>query len=69
MKDLTDDCIFPFGAHARDKRKMEHVPVRYLHWVWHNCDPSGDVERVKTYITQNIEALKQEDKDLIWKNL
>jgi hypothetical protein len=63
---LTDKSIFPFGKHARDKRKMKHVPVRYYHWVWHHCEPSPDVDRVKEYIRTSAEALKSEDEDLIW---
>lgn len=46
---------------------MEHVPVRYLHWVWHNCDKSPKNEMVFEYIEENLSVLKDEDKDLIWK--
>jgi hypothetical protein len=42
------------------------VPVRYLHWVWENCDPSPDVDDVREYIEENFSVIKSEDKDLIW---
>ena len=65
MKELTDDCLMPFGKHKGVK--MMHVPASYLHYLWQN----GMKNEVKTnsvaaYIEDNISVLKTENKDLIW---
>jgi hypothetical protein len=65
MAKLNDQSPFPFGKAHKD-REMEKVPVRYLHWVWENCDPSPDVDDVREYIEENFSVIKSEDKDLIW---
>lgn len=65
MNILHDDDKMPFGKHKGIP--MQDVPTNYLHWLWHN----GLKQQVKTnqvaaYIQENIEALKQENSDLIW---
>ena len=42
------------------------VPVSYLHYVWHNFS-GKHTESIKEYIKNNLDALKMENKDLIWK--
>jgi len=62
---LTDTSLFPFGKFKG--KLMQDVPVQYLHWVWHNTNATpGNGEDVHTYIKENIDALKLENKDLIW---
>lgn len=61
---MKDDDRFPFGQHKG--RRMKDVPVRYLHWVWENCESSEKVDPVRLYIKENLEALQTEDEDLIW---
>lgn len=65
MAKLNARSPFPFGKAHKD-RQMEKVPVRYLHWVWENCDRSADVDDVREYIVENYKVLKEEDEDLIW---
>jgi hypothetical protein len=65
MAKLNAQSPFPFGKAHKD-RPMEKVPVRYLHWVWENCDPSPDVDDVREYIVENYKVLSEEDEDLIW---
>jgi uncharacterized protein (DUF3820 family) len=60
--ELDDMSPMPFGKFKG--KKMKDVPVDYLHWLWHEgCRHSG----VKSYIERNLDALKMENKDLIWK--
>jgi len=66
MKTLQDSDLMPFGKH-KDK-KMEKVPVSYLHWLWFE---GGKKEEVKTcpvaeYIFRNNNSLKAENINLIW---
>jgi uncharacterized protein (DUF3820 family) len=60
-KALSDTDPMPFGKYK--KQPMHDVPVDYLHWLWNNNLNEGPV---KEYIKQNLNALKQENKDLIW---
>lgn len=63
---LTDDSQFPFGKHKG--KPLSDIPVEYLHWFWHNgtCF-NQDANDVKSYIQENMDALKEENDDLIWK--
>lgn len=63
---LTDEDKMPFGK-AHKGVRMEDVPASYLHWVWYNC-PTGnaDLQAVRDYIFRTMDALKEENKDLIW---
>lgn len=62
---LTALDTFPFGKFTG--MLMQDVPVSYLHWVWHNISPTdSNKQRVLNYIKENLNALKMEDKDLIW---
>jgi uncharacterized protein (DUF3820 family) len=60
-KALSDTDPMPFGKYK--KQPMQDVPVDYLHWLWNNNLNEGPV---KEYIKQNLNALKQENEDLIW---
>lgn len=63
---LTDTCPMPFGQKYRGVA-MQDVPVTYLHWIWENVgDGTWQVAEVKEYIKNNLDALKLENKDLIW---
>lgn len=55
----------PFGKHAG--QAMQDVPASYLHWLYHNSEfyNKQGIE-IKEYIEQSWDALKLEDKDLIW---
>lgn len=56
----------PFGKEHRGT-PMQDVPVDYLHWVWHEASYGKGLEQVKNYIANNLDALKMENKDLIWR--
>lgn len=58
---LDDNSKMPFGKYKG--LLMSDVPVNYLHWYWHNGDKRSDVGE---YIKENLDALKMENKDLIW---
>lgn len=58
---LDDTSLMPFGQYKGTP--MSDVPVGYLHWYWHNGEPTHSVY---IYIRKNIDALKMENKDLIW---
>jgi uncharacterized protein (DUF3820 family) len=60
-EELHDDSPMPFGQHKG--QPMEKVPVKYLHWLFHQgCNHIG----VSKYIRENMTALMEEDEDLIW---
>ena len=56
----------PFGQYK--DVKMQNVPTQYLHWFYTNCVVINGTpgERVLGYILENLDALKQENEDLIW---
>lgn len=58
---LQDDTPMPFGKYKGIP--MQDVPVNYLHWMWHNTDKRTSLGE---YIKNNLDALKLENKDLIW---
>jgi len=62
---LEDTSPMPFGKFKG--KPMQDVPVSYLHWLWHNINPptNSNVD-VLEYIKENMDALKMENKDLIW---
>lgn len=60
---LQDDSLMPFGKHKGIS--MQDVPVTYLHWLWHN-GAKNEQTSVAIYIRTNLDALKTENKDLIW---
>ncbi len=62
--ELTDTSPFPFGAHKN--KPIQDVPVNYLHWLYHNAH-GKHTEPIKEYIKKSLDALKLENKDLIWK--
>lgn len=72
---LTDKSIMPFGKEGIKGVRMEKVPAKYFHWLWHNgiqtapMDTKPNPHRVAVYeyIRDNMKALQQEDNDLIWK--
>ncbi len=62
---LTDTSPMPFGLHRGTP--MQDVPVSYLHWLWHQLVPnSSNTLAVKEYIEENLNALRMENKDLLW---
>lgn len=63
---LTDTSPMPFGKHRGIP--MQDVPVSYLHYLWTNGmfnDHRGQ-NQVADYIFENLNALKLQNKDLIW---
>lgn len=65
MKALEDTDLMPFGKHKGIP--MQDVPASYLHYLWTN-GMSGDRDSaVAEYIRQNLQSLKQEHPDGIWK--
>lgn len=63
-EDLTDLSPMPFGRYHGEA--MEDVPAAYLHWLWENGKKFELWCPVARYIRANIDALKQENRDLIW---
>lgn len=61
MTKLNDDSLMPFGKYKG--LQMQEVPVEYLQWYYHN----GSDGNVKQYIRDSLDALKMENRDLIWK--
>ena len=65
---LRDTDPMPYGA---DKGiPMQDIDVQKLHWHWHKyaARATGDTPQaqVGAYIRRNLDALKLENKDLIW---
>lgn len=52
---MDDNSLMPFGKHKGEK--MANVPSEYLIWCYDQEWCRGDV---KSYIQQNLDALKQE---------
>lgn len=62
---LTDTCKMPFGKYKG--QLMQDVPVSYLHWLWQEGKKyQVGQDSVADYIKENLNALKMENKDLIW---
>ena len=62
---FTDLTPMPFGKYKGTP--MQDVPASYLHWLYHNSEFYNQQGLgIKKYIDDNMSALKQEDKDLIW---
>jgi len=65
MKQLEDTDLMPFGKHKGIP--MSDVPASYLHYLWNNgMKKETKTSNVADYIARNIEALEEENKDLIW---
>lgn len=64
MKQLQDTDQMPFGKYKGEP--MQDVPVNYLHWLWSNGGKDDRQGNVADYIRRNINALKQENEDLLW---
>lgn len=68
MEELNDLSPMPFGKHKGEP--MQDIPVEYLHWLWTKAEiykASYPNQRlVSKYIKDNLQALKDENKDLIW---
>lgn len=56
----------PFGKYKGIP--MSDVPVSYLHYLWtqYNFKNKTKESNVAAYIQENLDALKQENDDLIW---
>jgi hypothetical protein len=64
-KILLDEDPMPFGKHKGEK--MADVPADYFNWLWIETGKRYDFENdVACYIRRNLDALKQENPDLIW---
>lgn len=61
---LKDTDPMPFGMHKG--KPMQDVPAKYLHWLYISSPHSGD-SPVFDYIRRNLDALKQEYPDGIWR--
>lgn len=59
---MTDLDLMPFGRFKG--KKMQDVPVSYLHWLYHVAADRN--QPVIKYIEENLDALKLENPDLIW---
>lgn len=53
---------FPFGKHKGTP--YQDVPVKYIHYAHHNFT-GAHMEPVHAYIYKNLQALMEEDEDLI----
>jgi hypothetical protein len=62
--ELDDLSPMPFGKHCGEP--MEDVPVEYLHWLWQNGLKNEPEKSVNRYIRRNLDALKLENRYLIW---
>lgn len=63
--ELKDTDKMPFGKHKGIY--MQDVPANYLHWLWINGMSNNYNEPVADYIRRNLDALKIEYSDGIWK--
>jgi uncharacterized protein (DUF3820 family) len=54
---MNDNSIMPWGKYQGEK--MVNVPASYLIWLHENNKCSGEV---KTYIIENLDVLKQQQK-------
>lgn len=69
IRKLTDSDWMPFGKYGPkkgDPRVMCDVPASYFHFLWNNGNMRGETSPVANYIRESLEALKDEDSDLIW---
>ena len=64
MKPLEDTDLMPFGIHRG--MRLQDVPVDYFHYLWHNGMRNDMNSAVADYIRRNLDALKMENRDLIW---
>lgn len=60
---MNDTDLMPWGKHKGIP--MQDVPVDYLHYLW-NEGLKNETKPVAEYIRKNLNALKLENKDLIW---
>jgi uncharacterized protein (DUF3820 family) len=60
--DLTP---MPFGEHRG--KPLQDVPAAYLHWYYTQRDPGRTNPSLIRYIEKNLEALKKEYPDGIWR--
>ena len=60
-----DTTPMPFGMFKG--RPLQDVPPDYLHWFYTTQYPSSrDSRALVSYIDRNLNALKMENRDLIW---
>lgn len=60
---FEDDDLMYFGKHKGEC--FGDIPVEYFHWIWTNKVYAGNI-RMENYLKNNMDALKMENKDLIW---
>lgn len=67
--ELSDTSPMPFGQHRGTP--MQDVPASYLHYLFtmglNNNNSNDSRGQVANYIRKNLDALKQEYPDGIWK--
>ena len=64
---LTDLSVMPFGIYHHKRILMQDVPASYFHWLWTSKGFRDNKQSdVAAYIRRNLNALKQENTDLIW---
>ncbi len=61
---LEDTDPMPIGMHK--ETPMQDVPVYYLHYLWKTGMKHDFSSPVADYIRRNLNALKMENRDLIW---
>lgn len=64
MNPLSDTDPMPFGKHR--SVPMQDIPASYLHYLWTHGMETDKSSAVADYIRRNIDALKLENRDLIW---
>lgn len=58
---LEDTSLMPFGKFQG--KPLQDVPVSYFHWLYHI---GLKHKELKEYIEKSWDALKMENKDLVW---
>ena len=62
---MNDDSLMPFGKYKG--KALESIPASYFHWLWFEAGVKNQRNHVlHDYISENINAFKDENKDLIW---
>ncbi len=63
-KAMTDKSTMEFGKYRG--KKLEDVPVDYLHWLWNNGMKEESHKPLHGYIKTHMNVLKKENSDLLW---
>jgi len=60
----NDDDLMNFGKYKNVR--LQDVPASYLHWLYTETKPMRDI-KLKHYIENSMDSLKEEYPDGIWK--